>query len=386
MPLLLTMWTIGATAKQDSLQTAQTDSAEFVTASLLIGSPLPAIYSVFGHATLRMECPTEGLDYVFTFESDPSVSGFMTGVAGKAKAKFVAIPAKQYIDDARALGRELWQYRLNLTPDEKKELWRNLDNEMMAGDYRNFNLLYTNCLTTAITTMQRSLIGEHFEWGPAEYPMTLCDGDLFRLSVQHVPWSEFVYVTFEGTAYDQYSQTENRLFPEMAVPLLRKAAFVNDSTGARRPVITDTGRMILKGKPLAKSSFTPTTAFALLLVLTLLITIAEWLLRWKRLAKIYDIVLFTAQLIVGILIIYVTFGSELFPGKWNWYLVAFFPVPMILWLRSAKRKNTSRWWLYYSIVLLLFIAATPLLGALDLPHQLITASLAVRSVNRVFSS
>ena len=368
-------------AKELSTDSLTTDSTNFVTASLLIGSPLPAIYSVFGHATLRMECPSAGLDNVFTFESDPSVSGFMTGVAGKAKAKFVAIPAKVYIADAQKLGREIWQYKLNLTPDEKKEFWRLLDNETEAGDYRHFNLLYTNCLTTAIAAMRECLIGEHFEWGPTRYPMTLNDGDLFRLSVQNVPWSEFVYVTFEGTAYDRYSPTENRLFPQMVISLLQEASFVSDITGERRPVLADKGVMLLKGKPLSPSSFTPVMAFAALLVLTLLVTLCEWLLRWRRLAKIYDIMLFSAQALVGLLLIYVTFCSELFPGMWNWYLIAFFPVPLLIWLYSRKGGHTRQCWLWYCAALVLFLLATPFLGALDLPHQLITGSLLVRSLS-----
>ncbi|MBQ6653456.1 MAG: DUF4105 domain-containing protein [Prevotella sp.] len=359
------------------------DSSNFVTASLLIGSPLPVFYSVFGHATLRMECPAHQLDYVFTFESDPNISGFMTGVAGKAKAKFMALPTQEYIDLSQKLGRELWQYKLNLTPDEKKEFWRLLDNELVAGEYRHFNLLYTNCLTTTISAMRESLIGEHLEWGPTRYPMTLNDGDLFRLTVRRAPWSEFVYITFFGTAYERYSPREVRLIPEFVIPVLRETTFVNDSTGEHRPVLADKGVRILKGKPFPTYSFTPTIAFAALLVLTLLVTLCEWLLRWRRLAKIYDISLFSAQALVGALLVYVTFCSELFPGMWNWYLVAFFPIPLLIWLYSRKGRHARKCWLVYSVVLLLFLLATPFLGALDLPHQLITASLLVRSLKNI---
>ena len=87
------------------------DSSNFVKASLMIAEPLTAIYSVFGHATLRMECPMHHLDYVFTFESDPDVSAFMTGIAGTATAKFVPVPAEVYIEDARKMGSLWMEYR-----------------------------------------------------------------------------------------------------------------------------------------------------------------------------------------------------------------------------------------------------------------------------------
>ena len=360
------------------------DSSNFVTASLLISEPLHALYSVFGHATLRMECPTHHLDYVFTFESDANVGTFMTGVAGKAKAKYVAVPTDTFISDSRKMGRGLKQYKLNLTPHEKQELWRLLDNEMMAGAYRHFNLLFTNCLTTSILNIQRCLIGEHFEWGELEYPQTLNDGELFRHAVRHSPWAEFLFITFGGTAYDRRSIQEYRLTPETIVPMLRKATIVNDSTGESRFVVTDPGITLVESSSIDKATpITPTVVFGVLLLLTLFITLAEWLLDWQRLANSYDVLLFTAQMLVGLLMLYVTFFSELFVSVWNWYLIVFMPLPLLFRLVRQK-KTVSHCWLCYSIMLVLFILATPIIGLLDFSHQLITGSLLIRSISNYF--
>ena len=367
-------------AVNDSI--AATERDDFVTASLLIGSPLREIWSVFGHATLRMECPSHSLDYVFTFESDTNVDGFMTGVAGKAKARYVAVPAQEYIDDARALGRELRQYELNLTVPERKALWQRLDEEMMAGAYRHFNLLYTNCVSTTVGTVQQSLVGEHLEWGAQPYEMTKKDGDFFRHTLRKVPWSEFVFITFIGTAYDKHSPLESKLSPENVIPMLRNARIVNDATGESRPALKGDGRTILpKGKEEAEPLLSPTVVCVLLLLLTLIVTAAERLLHWRHLGIGYDAVLFTAQTLAAALLIYMTFVSELFPGHWNWYLIPVLPVPLVLWALQRK-KDMKRWWLMYSIVLAVFLCCTPLHGSLDLPHQLVTASLLVRSLNR----
>ena len=90
LALLLTLSYQSAMMAEDSLavDSVSPDSEEFVTASLLISAPLKALYSVFGHATLRMECPTHQLDCIYTFESEANMGTFMTGVAGKAKAKY----------------------------------------------------------------------------------------------------------------------------------------------------------------------------------------------------------------------------------------------------------------------------------------------------------
>ena len=373
-------------ARANNKVTVLPDSSNFVTASLVIAEPLHALYSVFGHATLRMECPSFGLDYVFTFESDPNFGTFMTGIAGKAKAKYVAVPTDTFINDTRREGRGLKQYRLNLTHHEKQELWRLLDNEMMAGAYRNFNLLTDNCLTSSILNVERCLIGEHLEWGPMRYPQTHSDGHVLRYAAQHSPWAEFLFITFIGSGYDHWSMMESRIMPATVASMLREAKIINDSTGVSRFVITDPGTTLVESSGRDKATpITPNIVFGALLLLTLLITLAEWVLHWHRVAKVYDILLVVAQSLVCLLMLYVTFFSELFETQWNWYLVVFLPLPLLFW-QIRNKKIASHCWLCYSIVLVLFILSTPFIGILDLPHQLITGSLLIRSISNYFKN
>jgi hypothetical protein len=280
----------------------------------------------------------------------------------------------------------LKQYKLNLTHHEKQELWRLLDEEMMAGAYRNFNLLTDNCLTSSILNVERSLIGEHLEWGPMRYPQTHSDGHVLRYAAQHSPWAEFLFITFIGTGYDHWSMMESRIMPATVAQMLREAKFINDSTGASRFVITDPGTTLVEssGKDRA-TPITPNMVFGCLLLLTLLITLAEWKLHWYRAARIYDILLVTAQSFVCLLMLYVTFFSELFVTQWNWYLIVFLPLPLLFW-QIRNKRTALQCWLGYSIVLVLFILSTPFIGILDLPHQLITGSLLIRSLSNYFKN
>ena len=292
------------------------------------------------------------------------------------------MPTETYIADTRREGRGVKQYRLNLTHHEKQELWRRLDEQMMADAYGNFNLLYTNCLTTSILNVQQSLIGEHFEWGTLQYPQTLNDGELFRHAVRHSPWAEFLFITFGGTAYNRRTVQEFRLTPETIVPMLRVATITNDSTGVSRHVITEQGTTLVESSGKDKATpITPTIVFGGLLLLTLLVTIAERLLRWRRLGIAYDALLFTVQLIVCLVMLYVTFFSELFVSMWNWYLVVMLPLPL-LFCALRRNKMAPTLWLCYSIMLVLFILATPFVGVLDLPHQLFSVCLLTRCIIR----
>lgn len=361
------------------------DSSNFVTASLLVISPTNTIYSVFGHCMLRMECPVHGLDYVFTFESDTDVGAFMTGIAGKANAKYIAVPTADYIQRTRDEGRGVVQYELNLTPHEEQELWRLLDDDMMAGGYQHFNLLFTNCLSSSILKVQQCLQGEHFEWGEPRYPQTLVNGELFRWSVRKFPWVEFLCVTVGGTVYDEYSQQEYRLVPECIIPMLREARFVDNETGERRPVLTGRVEKLLDNHvELTPSQVTPIGVFGVLLALAVLVTIGERCWHRRKAATAFDALLLTGQTLLGLLLLFVNVYSELFGSTWNWYLVIFNPLPLLLWFWLRRRKAYRRVLATYIVVLTAFLAATPFVGVLDLPHQLITATLLVRCLSRYF--
>ena len=179
---------------------------------------------------------------------------------------------------------------------------------------------------------------------------------------------------------------ESRIMPATVASMLREAKITNDSTGMSRFVITDPGTTLVESSGKDKATpITPNIVFGGLLLLTLLITLAEWVLHWHRVAKVYDILLVVAQSLVCLLMLYVTFFSELFVTQWNCYLVVFLPLPLLFW-QIRNKKIASRCWLCYSIVLVLFILSTPFIGILDLPHQLITGSLLIRSISNYYKN
>jgi hypothetical protein len=126
------------------------------------------------------------------------------------------------------------------------------------------------------------------------------------------------------------------------------------------------------------SPITPMWVFGLLFLAVVLITLAQlkWKLKW--LGRVLDVLLMVLVTIVGLFLIYTSFVSGLFGKHWNWYLIPFNPLPLIIWLIWRKCMGFYKVYLFYTMVLILFIIATPLSEQLDLPHQLIIATLAVR--------
>ena len=373
---------VSAEAENNAFQLLP-DSSNFVTVSLLVTSPTDNLYSVFGHATLRMECPIHHLDYVFTFESDTDVGTFMTGVAGKAIARYVAVPTQEFLSQVKKEGRGSTQYELALTLHEKQDLWRLLDEDMVRGGYQHFNLLLTNCLSSSMVKVRECLHDEYIDWGEPQFPYTLCNGDYLRYSMKNHPWVEFLFVTVMGTIYDKYTQTDLRLAPELVVPMMQQAQIVNLKTGERRAMLTGKTETLIEAKVVPKPSvLTPMWAFGVLLALAVLITMAEHLCKLSFVPRAFDAILLMGQTFLGLLLLFVTFYSELFGSTWNWYLIVFNPIPFLLWLFGRKKRWYKQVFGIYAVVLLLFLLATPLLPVLDAPHQLITATMLIRCVNQ----
>jgi hypothetical protein len=114
-----------------------------------------------------------------------------------------------------------------------------------------------------------------------------------------------------------------------------------------------------------------------------LVTIGERLWHWKRLPKVTDYVLFALQCIAGIFLLYVTLVTGLFGIHWNWYLILFNPLPLILWLCCRKRNGYTKVYLWYACLLAVFIVSMPLVTTQsDTSHLLIAATFAIRCFNK----
>lgn len=355
------------------------DSGNFVTASLLVTSPGNNFYSNLGHCTLRMECPSFNLDYCFSFETDVAPGDFVRFFAGQANGHIVAVPTAQYLKPYQSEGRSVRQYVLNLTPHEKQELWRLLDQDMVNVQNRKFNFLQNNCSSISLLMIEDAMLEEQIEyiWHPRVSP-SMPTGKVIRHTMRHSPWMSFIAISLAGSEADAIWDNHLRVSPEILAPILKRSHIV-DIAGNSRPVLTGEVKPLLPLKePFRPSPITPALVFSILLAIVLLVTLLERKTRWKMPARIIDAGLFTLQTTVGVLLIYVSTVSCLFGTHWNWYLIPFNPVPFIVWLLFRKRKNYYKTYLFYGVVLMLFMLATPLSQQLDVEHQLITATLTVR--------
>lgn len=361
---------------EDTTYVLLPDSSNFVTASLLVASPGEAIYSQLGHAALRMECPRYRLDYCFSFEEEPGMGGILKFFLGKTDAHMMAVPTAQFLEVFKKEGRQVKQYTLNLTLHEKQELWRLLDNDYVDENMRSFNFLQNNCSSVSLMAIENVVVDEtiEFKW-PEEFK--LINGENLEVQTGRWPWLHFWSLTFLGTEADDYWENDHRITPAFLVQVIKKATIVAED-GTSRPMVTGEKELLPLVNEFNASPFTPTLTFGALLLVTIFVTLGQWRWKWRWSPMVLDFLLMVLVTIAGLMLLYTSFVSGLFGKHWNWYLIPFNPLPLIIWLLWRKRKGFNKVYIFYTVVLVLFILATPLSQQLDIPHQLITATLVVR--------
>ncbi|MBO6167258.1 MAG: DUF4105 domain-containing protein [Kiritimatiellae bacterium] len=320
----------------------------FVTASLLIMSPGDELYSCAGHSCIRLECPKFNLDYCFSYESEGVRDKIFTFFMGKLKMGMFAIPTADYLKIGRDEGRGVMQYRLNLPPDAKQRLWKLLDEKVAEGPNLPYDYLERGCAQSALRVLREAVnpYAISVQSWPDKYA-SLSRYELLERAIADYPWQTFLLCAICGTTTDDsLPKLEKVIIPRDLLEVLQNARI------AGNPVVDGEGEELLPvmngGGLGTRPVCTPLhVAVAVAAVAAIGIALKWGWLDWPFLA---------VQSLFGLFFTYMVFFSNLTATGWNWLVVPFNPLPLILW------KWRLKWALWFAGVLVLweaFMAAHP---------------------------
>lgn len=357
-------------------------------ASLLTIAPGKKLYSLLGHCAIRMQAYSvkDSLDYCYTFEcnANDNLFDYIRFLAGKVRAHWIAVPTEEFLSEYVKHQRQITEYELPYSFKEKQLLWERLDKAYVQPNDIPFD--YQNNCTLGVIRMlcqgdpPRMTVEE-----PKEI-RELKNGQLVRLFTEHSSWVQFFIIALGGSNCDDYWDAAQRTTPKTIAQIMQVR--VDDGEGNETVrAVEDLPKSIL----VAGNSFedekpywlSPNLLFSVLLIASLLMLLFDYIRVFQPLTHWFDILLFSTQGLFFLLLLWLTQVSGIFGHIWNWYLLPLVPLPIMLMLSGKKKKSEERkkvFFNYYTIFLLLFILATPLSSQLDFTHQLITASLAVRSL------
>lgn len=328
--------------------------ADSIRVSLLTCSPHDEIYSLYGHTAIRYEDKASKTDIVvnygmFSFKKPFFVARFVLGLTDYEMG---IQDFNDFCYEYQYFGSQVTQQEINLTPEEKGQLLKALqDNYANARVYR-YNYFYSNCTTKARDIILKSINGK------IEYKNAIDKSVSFRDLIHgcnaNYSWASFGNDLLLGFKADmQTTREEQQFLPDNLMRDFGQAKIVS-ADGSARPLVKNT-EIIVKGNDHAiagKTKVTPQFVFITLLLLIAAIVVAEF--KTKKRFLWVDISLLLASGLAG-LILFVMLFSEHPTTSTNLQIFILCPLNLYWAIYIIKNKRNERKlrkaWTFLSIML-----------------------------------
>lgn len=347
--LLTVLLPVGVFAQTDTVDVKQ-PAEDFVTASVCVASPGEEIYSALGHACLRLQCPTYGLDYVYSYESEDASHKVLDFFAGRLKMAVRAVPTSEYVAQYAPEGRGVTEYVLRLPIRVKQRLWQQMDARLqytpVPYDYMN-----RSCAVSVLDWLEEAIGKDSLEYAPWPEKYGRSRKEIGGDSIVN-EWNHIFVCTFvTGEANDVHIDNRRKvIIPSELVEVLQGAqAFgtplMEDGCNVLQPTTKTVGPA--KVTPLMLS----------LVVLLLSLVNVRLHKTWLR------AVVLIPCLLLGLFVLYLVALSDLPCTQWNWLVIPFCPLPFLFW------KWRRLWTLPFAAVCVAWIV-----GLLLYPHQVVDSA------------
>jgi len=227
--LSLLLFAVSVSAQDSAMSVAERNSAQgfndtidrlapdFVLVSLCVADPTDQsqdYLGITGHAFLRLQCPTFGLDYCFSYESEKIKGQLWDYITGKLKMGMYAVPTNEYIQDYRVWNRAVHEYRINIPADAEQRLWEQMDNHMLKENDMQMNLVKFGCTNTILRYVEKALAPTQIKYNWPEKYLTKSAMEIAEEHVGSYPWTLLGLRLTAGREYAQMvSPKQKVLFP-----------------------------------------------------------------------------------------------------------------------------------------------------------------------------
>jgi hypothetical protein len=359
---------------------AQADSCR-LRISLLTCTPGEELYSTFGHSALRVIDSSTNQDLIYnygTFDFDDP--GFYSKFVRGKLLYFVSVDEfSNFMYEYQYEKRGITEQVLNLSCSEKKDLNSALQkNALDENKYYKYDFVYDNC-----TTRLRDIVNRVAKDSVITTNILPARDVSFRTMIHTYldnggeVWSKLGIDILLGSPLDKKISNNEAMF----LPDYLLKAFDNSSINSKK--LVSEKEVILKGSPVHVKTtlFTPLIIFSFLLLVIIGLGFSSSIFIHKLL-KIFDFVFFLLLGSLGVLLLFMWFGTDHQTCRDNFNLAWAFPLhlPMAFFVFKNKGR-VKKYFLFIAVV-----SAALLAGWFFLPQQFnnallpVTALILVRSM------
>ena len=338
------------------------EQEDSIYVALLTCDPGWDAYKLFGHTAIRIRVnDADSLDFsfnygIFDFQSENFIYRF---VKGETDYVLAAEPMDRFLSRYSAEGIAVMEQPLNLSKAQRKDLLEKLlVNALPENKTYRYNFLYDNCTTRARDMIER-VVGKGLK--VERKPLDTTYREILHRFTERTPWTAFGIDMLLGSEVDRKVTASTQQFiPSIymadadSTTILVAVAdsirvlgengdsiWIAHEGKTRQPLVSGTRIYAPAGAPQTGANFplSPTTFFWLLFAVACLLSFLD--LRRRVLSIWFDICLFTAQGIAGLLISFLFFFSEHPAVGSNWLVIGFNPLVflMIVDVLMIKKKH-----------------------------------------------
>ncbi len=377
---LLSLVSIGLNAQNNYYGLADTISKQSL-ASFLIASPSEKeIYTIYGHAGIRINDPVQGLDITFNYGIFDFTEGFFFRFI-KGQTDYIVIPeyTSDYLNEYLSRGSTISEIVLNLQGEELGQLWQNLVRNCEPENrvYR-YNFFYDNCSTRLIKVIEQAIkdskptdklrleIKDTKKLENELLPKTW--RELINKQEEHKPWLRLGTDLALGKPCDEEMQVEELSFLPQYLKILSEAYLIiqeKDGETLSRPLVS-WSKEIKSEFPHSRSTednfdfHSPNIILGLILIFYLLQ--AGFILFKGENYRFSESLLFFLTGLAGLILSYISFFSEhphTFPNYNIWVLN---PINILI-AGILLFTPTKQTWVYSSYLFTLISTSSFLLAS-----------------------
>lgn len=354
--------------------TAQNDSCH-LRISLLTCTPGEELYSTFGHSAFRIIDSSNNSDLVFNYGTfdfyDPDF--YKKFVKGKL-LYFVSIDSlPSFMEEYEYFKRGVTEQVINISCTEKQKLAAALfENAKEENKYYHYDFNYDNC-TTRLRDMLEKAAGKQLETKNILPKPNTTFRNLIHtyLDKGGQQWSELGIDIILGSPLDKIVTNREAMF----LPDYLLYAF-DSSLLNGKPIVAEKKILLNEFEAYkTKSIVTPLLVFGILFFLITLTSIFANNSR-NTFFKIFDFIFFFSLGLIGLLILFMWFGTDHAMARENfnllWALPTHLSIAFMLFSKKQWVSSYFRFIFFYTIALLL--------AWFFLPQQFNTALLPVAGI------
>ena len=338
--LLAFSLTVFPAKTQEQGQAPENPAEDFVRASIVVASPGEAIYSALGHSMIRLECPDLKLDYIFSEESEDEYDKIWRFIQGKLGVGVRAVPTQEYLQIYRDEKRSVYSYELNLPIRIKQRLWQQMDWRLQQPD-EQYDIVNKSCAVSVMQWLMDAVDQDSLQFAPWPEEYRRSPREIGGDSITN-RWVHLLCCTVAGgESFDKSVSPTRKVFhPTELVRVLQNCKAYG------RPMLSKKQQVLLYYPPSQAPESTggrllywlkqPECPAAIILMLALTGLILDW--RRKKGSKPRSLPVWgliapalLMQTLAGAYMSFLIFYSDLPGTEWNWLLIPFNLLPLLLW-------------------------------------------------------